>query len=322
MQGHSIAFVCSHRSPWRSGPSRGRNRGLSWCARGRRARWGSSRIGLTLACSPFRCLNPPSFLPRCLSSASPPVPLQVPQDLQEVIPAGAGWGWEVPEGKLAVLSPLRQAVRTPQQGRLSWLANAGTSQALSPVAGIGHATGAGAERELATDGGSGIPGARREPGEPCELPNKVLHSLRGFPRGSMCMAFSPRGDFVAVAGGDAPEALVRVVEVRTGVVAATLAGHKGIVYTVEWSACGRRVATASGDMTAKIWKVWAKREGGGRSRADSNRDSIVLQHPAFVYCARFAPGVEGSRVLVTGDFTGSLRTWDVDSGAQVTSSRV
>jgi WD40 repeat protein len=42
----------------------------------------------------------------------------------------------------------------------------------------------------------------------------------------------------------------------TGINLLTFARHTSIVYDAAWSPDGTRVITASGDSTAKLWRIW------------------------------------------------------------------
>ena len=223
---------------------------------------------------------------------------------------------------MAALGMATEVVRLRQLAGLPWLEGAAAGQLRSPIAGIGHPTGEAAARVVRFEGGSGLPGARREPGEPCELPNRPLYALRGHPRGALAVSFSHRGDLLAVVGGDIPEATLTVFRVDSGVPVATFAGHKGMVYDLDWSPEGDRLATASADLTAKVWAMPDLAERGqgaghgGPRRLEVERACVVMQHASYVYASCFStlPGDVG--VVATGDFTGTLRLWDGREGVQ------
>jgi WD40 repeat protein len=86
-----------------------------------------------------------------------------------------------------------------------------------------------------------------------------LYRLKGHTDCVWSVAFSPDSRRLASAArADDPESEVESGEVKlwdmeTGQEVYTLRGHAGAVYGVAFSPCGRRLATASGDGTVKIW---------------------------------------------------------------------
>jgi WD40 repeat protein len=79
--------------------------------------------------------------------------------------------------------------------------------------------------------------------------------------------------------------------------------HGGPVYGVDFSPDGHRLATASGDHTARIWDV------------ATGHERIVLRgHGASVGSVAFAP--DGRRVLTASD-DGTARIWDTASGLEL-----
>ena len=72
--------------------------------------------------------------------------------------------------------------------------------------------------------------------------------------------------------------------------------HGGVVLTATFSPDGARIATASGDRTARIWDV-----ATGRELLRLQRDSVMFQ-------VGFAP--DGNRVVTAAD--DAARAWDVE----------
>ena len=72
------------------------------------------------------------------------------------------------------------------------------------------------------------------------------------PHEVFCLAFSPRGEYLATGNWDGG---VRVYEVSTGRLMARFDGHQWNVTSLEFSADGRRLISGSGDATALIWDV-------------------------------------------------------------------
>jgi WD40 repeat protein/transcriptional regulator with XRE-family HTH domain len=82
----------------------------------------------------------------------------------------------------------------------------------------------------------------------------------------------------------------------------TLKGHEGPVYDVAYSADGKRIASAAGDRTARIWD------------AETGDELLTLVHPAQVGKVIFSP--DGAQVA-TGAADGLVRLWDVELGQEL-----
>jgi WD40 repeat protein len=67
------------------------------------------------------------------------------------------------------------------------------------------------------------------------------------------VSFSPDGQRVAGASDD--DATVRVWDVATGALTATLNGHTNVISTVAFSPDGQRIASGSYDQTARLWNA-------------------------------------------------------------------
>jgi WD40 repeat protein len=149
--------------------------------------------------------------------------------------------------------------------------------------------------------------------------------------------FGPSGRFVAFVVG--PDDTVRTVEARTGRLFDDFRGHTGDIVDLAFNGRGTRLATASTDGTARVWKVGsrgqlaapvvghtnyvesvsfgrrgelvatASRDGTARvARADSGQSvAAFFGHRDRVSSASLSPT---GRVLATGSLDGTVRLWD------------
>ena len=122
--------------------------------------------------------------------------------------------------------------------------------------------------------------------------------------GENAVAFAPNGQWLVTGGSDAK---VRIRDGATGVVIATLAGHRYDVYAVAVAADGRTIASASSDGSARLWDVERRAE----------RRVLKIPPPpgeqrSCLLAVAFAPD---GRTVATGDDNGTIQLWDVESGA-------
>jgi WD40 repeat protein/predicted Ser/Thr protein kinase len=111
--------------------------------------------------------------------------------------------------------------------------------------------------------------------------------------------FSPSGEFIGVARGLGTAELWQLSTRERRV----LAGHADDVWRVAFDSSGERLASASFDGSARIWRV-----------ADGSEQAILRGHTDKVIGVDFSP--DGER-LTTASHDGTIRTWDVDTGAQL-----
>ena len=127
-----------------------------------------------------------------------------------------------------------------------------------------------------------------------------VRTLRGHQRDVVCLAFRPDGARLASGSSDRT---VRVWDPATGAEERVLTGHERSLEDVAWSPDGSLIASGEGQ-TVRIW------------RAADGAPLHVLTGGAF----RVAFDPSGSRVWA-GGFDGTVRVWDVASGALVASPR-
>lgn len=114
------------------------------------------------------------------------------------------------------------------------------------------------------------------------------------------VAFSPRGDLLASAGGDRT---VRIWDVGGRRLTRTLTGHQSEVERVAFSPDGKVLASASTDETARLWSI-----------ADGGLIHTLNGHDKALEAVLFSP--DGARLLTTSS-DGSIRLWDVETGRAV-----
>ena len=85
----------------------------------------------------------------------------------------------------------------------------------------------------------------------------------------------------------------RVYSVETGILEADLKGHKGPIYALDWHR-NNKLLSASGDGSVRIW--------GSQRQFESS-----LQHPTYVYAARFHPNA--CDTIATAGYDQVVRIW-------------
>lgn len=115
----------------------------------------------------------------------------------------------------------------------------------------------------------------------------------------MSLSISPDGNLVACGlyNGD-----ILIFEFATQRQVARLIGHTNKTESIEFSSDGKRLASASGDNTARLWDI------------ESQREIIRMEHPLAVHSVAFAPV---GNLLATASFDRMVRFWSAESGVQL-----
>jgi len=113
------------------------------------------------------------------------------------------------------------------------------------------------------------------------------------------VAFSPGDRTLAMAMEDGT---IKLWDLETKTVSATLTGHRGGVWTAAFSRDGSLLATSSDDNTVRVWDLAA------------NKTVKILETAAAARAARFD---RDAKSLFTGDRQGHIRVWDVPRGEQI-----
>lgn len=118
------------------------------------------------------------------------------------------------------------------------------------------------------------------------------------------LAFSPRGDRLAVAGGSpGAEGGVEVWSWPAAELVWAAAPHRDVVYAVAWSPDGDELATAGGDNVCRTF------DGSGELR------KTLFGHSKPVLSLQYLSQIEG--VLISAGLDENLRVWDARDGRSI-----
>lgn len=132
------------------------------------------------------------------------------------------------------------------------------------------------------------------------LPQGALRAFSTMNRALQDVALSPDGKTLALAVGGA-EPLVLLVEIDGDRPARKLAGHAGNITRIVFAPDGKRLASASEDMSARVWDLNAGR-----------LESTLLGHGMGVEGVAFSP--DGA-LVATGSKDATIKLWDAASGS-------
>jgi WD40 repeat protein len=128
--------------------------------------------------------------------------------------------------------------------------------------------------------------------------HEELMTLSGHDDAVWSVAISPNGELIATGSWDNR---IWLWDRATGKKLRVLQGHNGGILSLAFSPDGKWLASGSEDRTARLWEV---ETGQQVLTLPGHQDDVVSV--AFV-------GTEGHHRLATGDRTGEVRLWNIDS---------
>ena len=118
--------------------------------------------------------------------------------------------------------------------------------------------------------------------------------------GVNCVTFSPDGKILATVGADET---IKLWDVKTVKVQATLKGHKGQVYSVAFSPNGKTLASAGEDKTIKLWDV-----------KTGNEQATLGGDVKDAFSLAFSP--DGKTLASAAFREEAIKLWDVKTGKE------
>ncbi|MEH2380506.1 MAG: serine/threonine-protein kinase [Nostoc sp.] len=136
-------------------------------------------------------------------------------------------------------------------------------------------------------------------------PWRCLHTLTGH-SGTLssinALAINPDG-YTLASGSD--DKIVKLWNLNTQKVLASLSGHSQAVKSVTFSPDGQILATASDDKTIKLWQVKTLEE-----------ICTLLGHSHIVKSVAFSPD---GQILASGSWDKTVKLWDINTGTEICS---
>jgi cytochrome c len=140
--------------------------------------------------------------------------------------------------------------------------------------------------------------------------NTLVRWLEGHEAAVNAVAFLPDGRHAISAGDDFDLILW---DLETGRALRRLEGHRGKLIAVSVSPDGRLAASSGWDGVVGLWPLDGLADGTGGSAEGSGNEPVWLKgHRANVNDARFSAD---GRSLYTASYDGTVRQWDVTTGA-------
>jgi WD40 repeat protein len=135
----------------------------------------------------------------------------------------------------------------------------------------------------------------------------ALPELAGYLGSVNCLAFTPDGNNLALAGADSQ--IIHVWEVRTGKPVEAAPGHSGKIQALAYSPDGKLLASAGGgwradDRAIALWET-----------ATGKLVRKFVGHVDKIYGLQFSP--DGKRLISAGEKDDTFRIWDVATGKEL-----
>jgi RNA polymerase sigma factor (sigma-70 family) len=117
------------------------------------------------------------------------------------------------------------------------------------------------------------------------------------------VAWSPRGDVVAAAGG--PEGNLKLWDAATGKEVRQFEGHRDWIGSVVFSPDGKRLASSSGGTREGGIRLWDVESGGQIGDLDAS------------HCSQTAFFPDGKRLASAGEYGAPSRVWDTETKTEI-----